>query len=79
MVKELYCACCGVPTSIYKKQGHNQECVWYDALDTYLLLVEELDYLIKLGQGDSEEANTLRDKMDIPWNRLTEEEKQLIK
>lgn len=27
--KETFCSCCGVAKSVYLKNGHNKECIWF--------------------------------------------------
>lgn len=45
----------------------------------YLHALEILDELICKGQGESDEAEALRDQMDPWWWALTEAERQAIK
>ena len=40
----------------------------------YLILIKKLQSLIASGQGESRDADTLRDQMDEPWSHLTPEE-----
>jgi hypothetical protein len=45
----------------------------------YTRLLRQLHALISRGEGDTEEADELRDAMDEPWNRLTEQELALVR
>ena len=47
-------------------------------LQQYLDLLEELDALILNGRGDESEADDLRDRMDVPWRKLSEEERVIV-
>lgn len=47
-------------------------------LAEYVSHLVRLHRLIAKGSGDSEEADAVRDQMDHPWRKLTEEEVQLI-
>lgn len=41
----------------------------------YLELRRELHELMVTGNGDSDEADSIRDRMDAPWDRMSEGEK----
>jgi hypothetical protein len=45
----------------------------------YTRLLRQLHALIRRGEGDTEEADELRDAMDEPWSRLTEQELVLVR
>ena len=45
----------------------------------YAELRAELRLLIKLGLGDGEEADKIRDEMDYYWYRMTEDEKNTVR
>jgi hypothetical protein len=40
----------------------------------YLLLLKRLHELIQIGEGESAEADDLREQMDAPWLHLSEDE-----
>lgn len=44
-------------------------------LDLYDALGEKLDRLIDAGEGSSSEADAIRDEMDGPWDRMSDEER----
>ena len=46
------------------------------AYDEYRQLLAKLRLLIASGEGDSEVADALRDRMDVPWTQLTVEQLQ---
>lgn len=48
-------------------------------LAEYASHLVRLHRLIAQGQGDADEADAVRDRMDAPWNKLTEEEIRLIR
>lgn len=45
-----------------------------EAYEQYLRLWLELDQLWAEGKGESEEAESLRDRMDAPWFEMTAKE-----
>lgn len=40
----------------------------------YERLLEELSHLMAEGKGDTDEADAIRDEMDVPWYKLSQEE-----
>lgn len=44
----------------------------------YVRLLVELHRLIAAGKGDDEEADLLRDQMDVPWHHLSRAELALV-
>ena len=42
-------------------------------------LLRQLHALIAAGQGDSDEADVIRDQTDEPWNAMTEAERNEIR
>lgn len=44
--------------------------------DEYLTLWNELDALCQAGDGETPEADALRDRMDHPWRAMTDEEQE---
>ena len=49
-----------------------------DSLSTYSELLLRLHYLVREGQGDSTQADQLRDEMDAPWSGLNAKQLRLI-
>jgi Spy/CpxP family protein refolding chaperone len=47
-----------------------------DAEALFESLLRRLHALIAAGQGDSDEADALRDEMDAPWYAMTEEARE---
>jgi hypothetical protein len=50
-----------------------------EAKETYRTLWEQLNALIDADQGESEEAEAIRDQMDNPWRAMTQEERNEVK
>lgn len=48
-------------------------------LDRYDELGASLDRLFEAGKGDGPEADAIRDEMDGPWDRMTDDEREAIK
>lgn len=48
------------------------------AFHEYRKLLTELERLIADEQGDSEQADALRDRMDAPWNEMTDQERTTL-
>jgi hypothetical protein len=47
------------------------------SLELYVSLSCDLHALIAAGEGESDEAEALRDRMDDPWDQLSDEEKEI--
>ena len=47
-------------------------------LDEYVRLLIELHELIANGNGDGDEADAVRDAMDVPWQRLSDAQQSLV-
>jgi hypothetical protein len=49
-----------------------------DSLKTYFMLLLQLSDLMRAGDGDSEFADEIRDRMDEPWYLLSSQEMQVM-
>ena len=50
-----------------------------EALRTYATLMDRLHRLIAAGNGESDEADAIRDAMDDPWDSLSQAEIELVR
>lgn len=48
-----------------------------DSYVTYMRLLRRLHWLISENRDDTAEGDDLRDQMDVPWNQMTDFERDL--